>query len=98
MRSTEHRLSACAASGYLIRCFDVSAEYNSAGRTDCKSVFRWLGRSLSAWNFHESRQYEPDDRDSDWRHDSAGDWGRRDLYSDLRPAGIRREYFRCGYN
>ena len=38
----EHRAVPCAPSGYFVRCV-YSAEWNSAGRTDSKSVFRfWL--------------------------------------------------------
>jgi site-specific DNA-methyltransferase (adenine-specific) len=38
----EHRAVPCAPSGYFVRCV-YSAEWNSAGRTDYKSVFRfWL--------------------------------------------------------
>jgi hypothetical protein len=33
--------------------------------------FREAQCAVSAWNFNESRQYEPDDRDSSRPHDSA---------------------------
>jgi hypothetical protein len=39
-QETEHRQPACAPRGYSTRGSSRSAEYNPAGRTDCKSVFR----------------------------------------------------------
>jgi len=39
-RGAEHRQPACAPRRYSIRGSYISAECNSAGRTDCKFVFR----------------------------------------------------------
>jgi len=56
----EHRAVPCAPSGYFVRCV-YSAEWNSAGRTDYKSVFGfWLyvlsemrqNHSMTAFDLH----------------------------------------------